>query len=347
MNFDHRKWLQCLAIAAGAGFFVGASAQEVTGAGASFPAPVYSKWASEYHRATGAKVNYQSIGSSGGIKQIDSRTVDFGASDVPLREDELARKNQIQFPTVIGGVVPIVNIRGIAPGALKLSGSVIANIYLGRISNWNDPQIQVLNPSLPLPNAAISPVHRADGSGTSYLFTSFLSRSSTEWKDKVGEGTSVNWPVGLGGKGNEGVATYVSRVPNSIGYVEFSYVKQGKLTYTLLENAAGKIVAPDSTSFAAAATGADWAKSFYQILTNQTGNEAWPITGATFVLMNIRQDDAKRGIEVLKFFRWALANGTKSATDLDYLPMTPETIRLIEQTWAKLRDAQGRPLASD
>jgi phosphate transport system substrate-binding protein len=247
---------------------------------------------------------------------------------------------------LVGGVVPIVNIRGIAPGTLRLSGSVIAGIYLGRISKWNDAQIQAMNPGVALPDAAIAPVHRADGSGTSFLFTSFLSRSNAEWKDKVGEGTAINWPVGLGGKGNEGVATYVSRVPNSIGYVEYSYVKQGKLTYTLLENSAGKMVAPDSNSFAAAAAAADWSKSFYQILTNQPGNEAWPITGATFVLMNLRQDDAKKGIEVLKFFKWALANGMKSATDLDYLPMTADTARLIEQTWGKLRDAEGRPLTS-
>jgi phosphate transport system substrate-binding protein len=346
MNFDYRGWQKWLAIAAGISFLFGANAQEVTGAGASFPAPVYSKWAADYQRATGVKVNYQSIGSSGGVKQIDSRTVDFGASDVPLHDDELARKNQIQFPMLIGGVVPIVNIRGIAPGTLRLSGSVIAGIYLGRISKWNDAQIQAMNPGVALPDAAIAPVHRADGSGTSFLFTSFLSRSNAEWKDKVGEGTAINWPVGLGGKGNEGVATYVSRVPNSIGYVEFSYVKQGKLTYTLLENSAGKMVAPDSNSFAAAAAAADWTKSFYQILTNQPGNEAWPITGATFVLMNLRQDDAKKGIEVLKFFKWALANGMKSATDLDYLPMTADTARLIEQTWGKLRDAEGRPLTS-
>jgi phosphate transport system substrate-binding protein len=346
MKFDYRGLLQGLVIAAGMGFLIGANAQDVTGAGASFPAPVYSKWASDYQRATGAKVNYQSIGSSGGMKQIDSRTVDFGASDVPLRDDELAKKGQIQFPTLVGGVVPIVNIRGIAPGTLKLSGSVIAGIYLGKISRWNDPQIQSMNPALPLPDAAIAPVHRADGSGTSYLFTSFLSRSNAEWKDKVGEGTAINWPVGLGGKGNEGVATYVSRVPNSIGYVEFSYVKQSKLAYTLLENSAGKTVTPDSASFAAAAAAADWAKSFYQILTNQPGNDAWPITGATYILMNIRQDDTKKGVEVLKFFKWAFANGMKSATDLDYLPMTLDTVRLIEQMWGKLRDAEGRPLPS-
>lgn len=344
MNFDRKGWLQWLAIAACTSCLINANAQEVTGAGASFPAPVYSKWASDYQRATGVKVNYQSIGSSGGVKQIDSRTVDFGASDVPLRDDELARKNQIQFPMLVGGVVPVVNIRGVAPGALKLSGTIIAGIYLGKITKWNDPQITALNPALPLPDAAIAPVRRADGSGTTFLFTNYLSRSSSEWKDKVGEGTAINWPVGLGGKGNEGVATYVSRVPNSIGYVEFSYVKQGKLSFTLLENAAGKTVIPDSASFAAAAAGADWSKSYYQILTNQPGNEAWPITGATFVLMNIRQDDAKKSTEVLKFFKWALANGGKAATDLDYLPMTQDTIRTIEQTWGKLRDAEGKPL---
>jgi len=332
-------------VAAGLAWAAGvAGAQDVNGAGASFPAPVYAKWASDYNRATGVRINYQSIGSSGGIKQIDSRTVDFGASDAPLTDEELVRKKQIQFPMLVGGVVPIVNIKGIAPGELRLSGQVIADIYLGKITRWNDARVLALNPGLNLPDAAISPVRRADGSGTSFLFTSFLSRSNTEWRDKVGEGTSVNWPLGTGGKGNEGVSVYVARIPNSIGYVEYSYVKQGKLTYALLQNAAGNFVEPGSATFAAAAANADWKKSFYQILTNQGGKDAWPITGATFILMNLRQDDKVKAHNVLKFFRWAYANGGQTAADLDYLPMSADVATLVEKLWGELKDSEGKPL---
>jgi phosphate transport system substrate-binding protein len=249
-----------------------ASAQEITGAGASFPAPIYSKWAAEYNKATGVKVNYQSVGSGAGIKQIDSKTVDFGASDMPLTDEVLKTKGQFQFPTVIGGTVPVINVKGIAPGQMKLDGQVLGDIYLGKITKWNDAAIKALNPTLALPDVAIAPVRRADGSGTTFNFTNYLSRVHPEWKAKVGEGTAVNWPVGAGGKGNEGVAAFVNRLPNSIGYVEYSYVKQNKMTYALMKNREGVFVAPDDESFKAAAAGADWNKSFYQLITDQPGS---------------------------------------------------------------------------
>ena len=271
-------------------FSVGALAQDITGAGATFPAPLYAKWASEYNKATGIKVNYQSVGSGAGIKQIDSKTVAFGASDMPLKDEDLAKKGQMQFPTVIGGVVPVINIKGIDPGQLKLTGQVLGDIYLGKITKWTDPAIKALNPGLALPDADIAPVRRADGSGTTFIFTNYLSKVNAEWKTKVGEGTAVNWPAGAGGKGNEGVAAFVSRLPNSIGYVEYAYVKQNKMTYAQMQNSAGSFVSPDDTAFKAAAAGADWAKSFYQILTNQPGKDSWPLTGATFILMHKAQD---------------------------------------------------------
>ncbi|RYF31054.1 MAG: phosphate ABC transporter substrate-binding protein PstS, partial [Comamonadaceae bacterium] len=265
--------------------FAPAFAQNVTGAGASFPAPLYAKWAGDFNKATGTQVNYQSVGSGAGLKQIEAKTVDFGASDAPLKDEELAAKGLMQFPTVIGGVIPVVNIAGIKPGELKLSGAVLGDIYLGKITKWNDPAIKALNGSLALPDAAIAPVRRADGSGTSFLFTNYLSKVNAEWKSKVGEGTAVNWPIGTGGKGNEGVAAFVKQLPNSIGYVEYAYVKQNKMTYAQMQNAAGTIVSPDDNAFKAAAANADWSKSFYQVLTNQAGKDAWPITGATFILM--------------------------------------------------------------
>ena len=266
------------------------AAQDVTGAGASFPAPLYSKWAADYNKATSIKINYQSVGSGAGLRQIEAKTVDFGASDAPLKDEELAKKGLVQFPTVIGGVVPVVNIKGIAPGQLKLSGQVLGDIYLGKITKWTDPAIKAMNPALALPDAAIAPVRRADGSGTSFIFTNYLSKANAEWKAKVGEGTAVNWPAGAGGKGNEGVAAFVGRLPNSIGYVEYAYVKQNKMTFAQLKNTAGNFVSPDDTAFKAAAAGADWSRSFYQILTEQAGKDAWPITGATFILMQKAQD---------------------------------------------------------
>jgi phosphate transport system substrate-binding protein len=320
-------------------------AQDVTGAGASFPAPLYAKWAADYNRATGVKINYQSVGSGAGLKQIDAKTVDFGASDAPLKDDELAKKGLVQFPTVIGGVVPVVNIKGIAPGQLKLDGQVLGDIYLGKITKWTDPAIKALNPTLSLPDVAISPVRRADGSGTSFIFTNYLSKVNPEWKAKVGEGTAVNWPVGAGGKGNEGVAAFVGRLPNSIGYIEYAYVKQNKMTYAMMRNAAGTFVSPDDSAFKAAAAGADWAKSFYQILTEQPGKDAWPITGATFILMHKVQDKPAQAALSLKFFEWAYKNGDKTADDLDYVPMPANVKGIIEKAWGDIKDASGKSIA--
>ena len=320
-------------------------AQDATGAGASFPAPLYSKWAADYNKATGVKINYQSVGSGAGLRQIDAKTVDFGASDAPLKDDELAKKGLVQFPMVIGGVVPVINIKGINPGQLKLSGKILGDIYLGKITKWTDPAIKALNPSLALPDAAISPVRRADGSGTSFIFTNYLSKVNPEWKTKVGEGTAVNWPVGAGGKGNEGVAAFVGRLPNSIGYVEYAYVKQNKMTFALMSNSTGAFVSPDDTAFKAAAAGADWAKSFYQILTDQPGKDSWPITGATFILMHKVQDKPAQASTSLKFFEWAYKNGDKTADDLDYVPMPANVKGIIEKTWADIKDASGKSIA--
>jgi phosphate transport system substrate-binding protein len=322
-----------------------AAAQDVTGAGASFPAPLYAKWAADYNKATGVKINYQSVGSGAGIRQIDAKTVDFGASDMPLKDDELAKKGQLQFPTVIGGVVPVVNIQGVTPGQLKLNGQVLGDIYLGKIAKWNDPAIKAINPSLNLPDAAIAPVRRADGSGTTFLFTNYLSKVNTEWKAKVGEGTAVNWPTGAGGKGNEGVAAFVGRLPNSIGYVEYAYVKQNKMTYAQMQNKAGNFVSPDDTAFKAAAAGAEWAKSFYQILTEQPGKDSWPITGATFILMHKVQDKPAQAAATLKFFSWAYKNGDKTADEMDYVPMPASVKTAIEKSWSEIKDAFGHSVA--
>jgi len=327
------------------GFASHANAQEVTGAGASFPAPIYAKWASDYNKATGVKINYQSIGSGGGIKQIDSKTVDFGASDMPLTDDILKSKGQLQFPTVMGGVVPVINIKGIEPGQMKLTGPVLADIFLGKISKWNDPAIKALNPTLPLPDVEIAQVRRADGSGTTFIFTNYLSKISADWKAKVGEGTAVNWPIGAGGKGNEGVSAFVNRIANSIGYVEYSYVKQNKMNYAILQNASGNFVQPDDSAFKAAAAGADWSKSFYQILTNQPGKDSWPISGATFILMHGKQDKPANATEVLKFFNWAYSNGGKAAADLDYVPMPPAVVAAIQKSWGDIKDPAGKPVA--
>ena len=325
---------------------VPALAQEAaTGAGASFPAPLYSKWAADFNKATGAKINYQSVGSGAGLKQIDAKTVDFGASDMPLTDEELKAKGLMQFPTVIGGVIPVVNIQGIKPGELKLSGQVIGDIYLGKIVKWNDPAIKALNPSLALPDAAIAPVRRADGSGTTFLFTNYLSKVNSDWKAKVGDGTAVNWPTGAGGKGNEGVAAFVNRLPNSIGYVEYAYVKQNKMTYAQMQNQAGNFVSPDDDAFKAAAAGADWSKSFYQVLTDQQGKDSWPITGATFILMHKLQDKPAQATTTLKFFDWAYKNGDKTAGELDYVPMPDKVKGAIATAWGEIKDASGKPVA--
>ncbi len=324
-----------------------AFAQDVTGAGASFPAPVYAKWADAYNKATGVRINYQSVGSGAGIKQIKAKTVDFGASDAPLKDDELAADGLFQFPMVIGGVVPVVNIAGVAPGKLRLTGAVLGDIYLAKITKWNDAAITALNPGLALPDAAIAVVRRADGSGTSFNFTNYLSKVNPEWKTKVGEGTAVNWPAGAGGKGNEGVSAFVQRLPNSIGYVEYAYAKQNKMSYTLLQNQAGNYVAPDELTFKAAAANADWNRTFYQVLTGQPGKDSWPITAATFILMHKVQDKPANATQALKFFDWAYGSGDKIADDLDYVPM-PDTVKtLVHKLWADhLKDASGKVVAT-
>lgn len=323
-----------------------AQAEDVTGAGASFPAPIYAKWADAFNKATGVRVNYQSVGSGAGIKQIKAKTVDFGASDMPLKDEELAKDGLMQFPMVIGGVVPVVNIKGIAAAQIKMTGELLGNIYLGKIKKWNDPAIAALNPGVPLPDATISVVRRADGSGTTFVFTNYLSKVNAEWKTKVGDGAAVNWPTGAGGKGNEGVSAFVSRLPNSIGYVEYAYAKQNKMSYLTMRNAAGTYVNPDDLTFKAAAAGAEWNKSFYQILTNQADKNAWPITGATFILMHKVQDKPAQATGSLKFFEWAYVNGDKQASDLEYVPLPASVKDLVRKEWAKLADASGKAVLS-
>jgi phosphate transport system substrate-binding protein len=322
-----------------------AFAQDVTGAGATFPAPLYAKWADAYNKATGQKINYQSVGSGAGLRQIRGKTVDFGASDMPLSDADLAKDGLVQFPTVIGGVVPVVNVRGVGPGQLKLTGEVLGDIYLGKITRWNAPAIVALNPGLALPDTAIAPVRRADGSGTTFLFSNYLSKVNAEWKSKVGEGTAVNWPTGAGGKGNEGVAAFVQRLPNSIGYVEYSYARTNKMAHVQLRNAAGNFVAPDDSSFKAAAAGAEWSKSFFQVLTQQPGAGSWPITGATFILMHTKQDKPVQGAASLRFFDWAFTNGDAMATELEYVPLPPAVKDLVRREWAKIQDGGGKALA--
>lgn len=325
--------------------FSTAQAQDVTGAGATFPAPLYAKWADAYNKSTGVRINYQSVGSGAGLKQIRSKTVDFGASDMPLKDEELSKDGLVQFPTVIGGVVPVLNVKGIAPGQLKLNGVVLGDIFLGKIKKWDDPAIKALNAGVTLPSADIAVVRRADGSGTTFIFTNYLSKVSADWKSKVGEGTAVNWPTGAGGKGNEGVAAFVSRLPNSIGYVEYSYVKQNKMTYAVLQNAAGNFVKPEEGAFKAAAAGADWSKSFYQILTNQAGKEAWPITGATFIMMQKAQDKPQQAASTLTFFNWAYKNGTKMADELDYVALPESVVAMVNKAWADIKDSSGKQIS--
>lgn len=322
-------------------------AAEVTGAGASFPAPIYAKWADGYQKATGNRINYQSIGSGGGIKQITAKTVDFGASDMPLKPEVLDKDGLIQFPTVIGGVVPVVNLAGIKPGELKLTGAVLADIYLGKITKWNDKAIAEINPGLPLPANDIGVVRRADGSGTTFIFSNYLSKVSAEWKQKVGEGTAVQWPVGLGGKGNEGVSAFVQRLSGSIGYVEYAYAKQNNMTYALLKNSAGNFVVPDDSTFKAAAAHADWSKSaFYEILTDEPGKDSWPITGATFILMHKVQDKPAQAAEVIKFFDWSYKNGDRMAAELNYVPLPDSLVKSIHTAWGQLKDSSGKPVIS-
>ena len=322
-----------------------AFAQDVTGAGASFPAPIYAKWADAYNKATNVRINYQSVGSSAGINQIKAKTVDFGASDAPLKDDVLAADGLVQFPTVIGGVVPVVNIKGITPGQIKLNGQVLGDIFLGKLTKWNDPAITALNPGVALPDAAIAVVRRADGSGTSFNFTNYLSKVNAEWKAKVGEGTAVNWPTGAGGKGNEGVSAFVQRLPNSIGYVEYAYAKQNKMSFTLLQNSAGNFVAPDDLTFKAAAANADWKSSFYQVLTNQPGKDSWPITAATFIMMHKASVKPENAAAALKFFDWAYNSGDQMAAELEFVPMPDAVKVLVRQKWAEVKDASGKSVS--
>ena len=336
-----------LAMAISTVSWTAASAADMTGAGSTFMYPIASKWAEAYKKTSGNGLNYQSIGSGGGIKQIKAKTVDFGASDMPLKAEELQSEGLEQFPAIMGGVVPIVNLDGITPGKLKLSGEVLAAIYLGKITKWTAPEIALLNPGVKLPAEEITVVHRADGSGTSFLFTDFLAKSSAEFKTVVGAGTAVKWPVGVGGKGNEGVAANVQRIKNAIGYVEFAYAKKNKMQYTQLKNKDGQFVAPSEESFKAAASNADWAKTpgFGVVLTNQPGKTSWPITGATFVLIHKVQTDAAKGKEVLKFFDWSYNSGGAMATELDYVPMPPAVVKLIEASWkSQLKDASGKAI---
>jgi len=319
-----------------------AAAQDATGAGATFPAPIYAKWTDAYNKATGARVNYQSVGSGAGLNQIRAKTVDFGASDMPLTDEALAKDGLVQFPTVIGGVVPVINVAGVAPGSLKLTGAVLGDIFLGKITKWNDPAIAGLNAGVALPDAAIAVVRRADGSGTTFIFTNYLSKVNAEWKSKVGEGTAVNWPSGAGGKGNEGVSAFVQRLPNSIGYVEYAYAKQNKMNTVQLKNQAGTFVAADDANFKAAAAGADWSKSFYQVLTEQPGKDAWPISGATFIMMHKVQDKPTQAASTLKFFDWAYTQGDKMAADLDYVPLPDSVKALVRKQWGEIKDAGGK-----
>ena len=313
-----------------------ATAQEITGAGATFPAPLYSKWASDYNKSTNIKINYQSVGSGAGIKQIEAKTVTFGASDMPLTDEKLAALGLFQFPTVIGGVVPVINLKGIEPGQMKLSGPVIADIFLGKITKWDDAAIKTLNPALALPSTDITVVRRADGSGTTFIWTNYLSKVSREFKDVIGEGTAVSWKVGAGGKGNEGVAAMVRQLPGTLGYVEYAYVKQAKMNWVNVQNAAGTWVAPTEDTFKAAAANADWNKSYYQILTNQAGKEAWPITGATFILVHTKPDDAAKSKTAIAFFDWVFANGDKAADDLDYVALPTAVKTKIRADWKQL-----------
>ncbi len=322
-------------------------AVNITGAGATFPYPVYAKWAEAYKAATGAEMNYQSIGSGGGIKQIKSKTVDFGASDAPMKPEELALLGLTQFPTVIGGVVPVINVEGIAPGQMKLTGETLAAIYLGKITKWNDPRIAADNNGVKLPDQAVTVVHRSDGSGTSFIYTTYLSQISTDWLRGVGAGTAVQWPVGTGGKGNEGVASYVQRIKGAIGYVEYAYALQNKMTHVQLKNRDGYFVNPEADNFKAAAANAKWdaSKGFYEILTNEPGKDSWPISGATFILVYKIQEKSENAQAVLKFFDWSYSNGNKMASDLDYVPLPDNVTKMIRDAWkAQVKDTGGKAI---
>src|SRR5437764_11169320 len=323
-----------------------AGAADIAGAGATFPYPIYAKWAEAYKAKTGTSMNYQSIGSGGGIKQITAKTVDFGASDMPLKTAELDKNGLVQWPQIMGGVVLVVNLKGIAPGQLKLDGKTVAAIYLGKIAKWNDPAIAQLNVGVMLPDKAIAPVHRSDGSGTNFIFTHYLSSIDPEFADKIGENTSVEFPGGLGGKGNEGVAALTTRTDGAIGYIEYAFALQNKMAYTQLRNQSGAFVSPNSKTFQSAAANADWSKApgFYLLLTNQPGAESWPITGASFILMHKQQADPAKAKAVINFFDWAYRNGSQLAEQLDYVPIPEKVVGLVEQSWKQIAGPDGKPV---
>jgi phosphate transport system substrate-binding protein len=325
---------------------IAAAAEDISGAGATFPYPIYAKWADAYKKKTGIGLNYQSIGSGGGIKQIKAKTVTFGASDMPLKPDDLKASGLVQFPMIIGGVVPVVTIKGIGPGQLQLDGATIASIYLGDITEWDDPAIKKLNPKLKLPDTPIAPVYRSDGSGTNFLFSDYLSKSNAKFKSTIGANSSVQWPTGIGAKGNEGVANMTTQTDGAIGYVEYAYAKQNKMAYTLLTNKAGKAVAPNAETFQAAAASADWshADEYYLILTDQDGAKSWPITGASFILVYKQPTDPVAVGEALKFFAWAYQNGGAMAAELDYVPLPAALIAEVKATWKSSITAAGRPV---
>ena len=340
-----RGLIASLTLAASLGAAATAFAGSITGAGATFPYPIYAKWAEAYKAKTGVSMNYQSIGSGGGIKQIIAGTVDFGASDKPLKLEELDKNGLMQFPAVMGGVVPVINLPGMTAGQVKLNGPVLADIFLGKVKKWNDAAIANLNKGVALPDEAITVVHRSDGSGTTFIFTNYLSKVSAEWKQKVGEDASVSWATGVGGKGNEGVASYVQRIKGSIGYVEFAYALQNKMNYAQLQNKDGQFVKPEEASFKAAAANAQWDKApgFYEILTDEPGKQSWPITGATFILMHKVQAKPETAKDVLKFFDWAYANGDKMALELDYIPMPESVATLVRNAWkTQIKGADGK-----
>jgi phosphate transport system substrate-binding protein len=322
------------------------AADTVNGAGASFPFPIYSQWAFDYNKLTGMQLNYQSIGSGGGIAQIKAKTVDFGASDEPLKEEDLNAAGLFQFPMVIGGVVPVINVKGIEPGKLQLSGETLAQIFLGAIAKWNDPKIAADNPGIALPDQKIVVVHRSDGSGTTWIFTNYLTKASADWSAKVGNAKAVNWPVGVGGKGNEGVAAFVKQTGGSIGYVEYAYALKNKMNYTKLKNKAGKFVAPSIDTFQSAAANADWqnAKGFYMVLTDQPGDRSWPIVGASYILIYKAMPDAAKAQTMMKFFDWCFKNGDKTAKSLDYVPLPKPLIDLVQTKWKSELKASGQPV---
>jgi phosphate transport system substrate-binding protein len=323
-----------------------AHAADITGAGATFPYPLYAKWADAYRKSTGIGMNYQSIGSGGGIRQITAKTVDFGASDMPMKPEDLQKNGLVQFPAIIGGVVPVVKLAGVRPGELRFTGELLARIYLGKVAKWNDAAIAQLNPGIKLPDTNITVVHRSDGSGTTFLWTNYLAKVSPEFKSAVGEGTSVKFPAGVGGKGNEGVASYVQKIEGAIGYVEYAYAKQNRLAHAQVQNQAGRFVQPDDETFKAAAVGASWKSvpGMGVVLTNQAGENAWPLTGASFILLHAKQDKPDTGKAVLQFFEWAFKSGGRMAEDLDYVPIPEAVVKEIQSTWKSVTDGSGKPL---